>query len=101
MGCSSCGKMSGITLIQRIRRNNISSSDCIYTQDMLTDWLTSLKCAKNKNLTGIFNITVYRLNSYIGIVQSALNYSTNPCYFKAKLDEIKTLVDSIKTNGQC
>lgn len=101
MGCSSCGSLSGITQIKRIIRNNTPILDCIYTQDMLTDWLTTFKCVKTKNISALFNLTVYKLNSYLGIIQSALNYSTNPCYFKPKLDEISPLIDTIKTNGQC
>lgn len=102
MGCGSCNKsVSNISQIQRIVRRNISSEDCPYTQSTLLDWLSVLKCVKNKNLRATFNLTYQKLNLYLGLVQSAWNYSSNPCYFKTKLDEISTLIDIIKTNGQC
>lgn len=101
MGCSSCGKFASVMQVRNILRQPNVNTNCEYTVEILSDWLTALKCVKNKNLSTSFSITLVKLHSYIGIVKSAINYSTNICYFKVKLDEIKVLVDTIKTSGQC
>lgn len=103
MPCSSCGGVSGSSsqlraIVQQVQE---SLEPCSYTQENLSSWLIALNCVKTKGLYTNFSITSQKLNSYLGIVQSAVNYSTNPCYFRIKLDEIKIVIDNIQNSGQC
>lgn len=101
MGCPSCGRMSNIRQIQRIVRRVIKSEDCIYDIETLEEWIVILKCVKNNNLYTFLDIPPKKLNSYIGIVKSAINYSSNPCYFILSLEKIKIVIDKIKIDSEC
>lgn len=104
MGCSACNKMSvSASKVRSIIKQTIAVSveDCQYTQEILEDWLSLLTCVKANSYFDLFNIASSKINSFIGTVKSAIRYSTNPCYFKLTLDEIKPLIDKIKTTNRC
>lgn len=102
MGCQICGGISGtLSQVRRIVRNQIIIENCEYTQDILTQWLDLFICVKSKNLFEIFHISAPKVNSYLGIIQSSINYSTNPCYFKIRLDEINPIAIQIQNSEQC
>src|ERR1035437_5578571 len=78
----------------------IITGDCEYTNELLTEWKRLLECIKSKNTFDIFNTNYVKVNSYLGIVQSAINYKTYPCYFIQQLDKMKGLIESIKNSGK-
>lgn len=72
---------------------------CNYTAELLKDWLnklTNLKTSQNPDLVGI---TYPLLNSYIGYVRSALNYTNNICYFSKELAPIVQVINKIDNAG--
>ena len=77
------------------------TGDCDYTHELLEEWKRLLECVKSNNTFDIFNTNHVKINSYLGIVQSAINYKTYPCYFIQQLDKMKGLIESIKNSGKC
>jgi len=103
MACSSCGGVSASSAQVRkiVRLQEEPIQPCNYTQEMLSSWLIYFQCVKTNNLYSFFNITSAKVNSIIGTIKSAINYSTNPCYFKIKLDEIQPIELVIQNSGKC
>lgn len=104
MGCG-CGASqvtvapnSGVVL-QPLTYN--SSENCIYTIEQLHVWLTKLICCKDKGLYLQLGSNAQTINKYLGIVMSAINYPSNPCYFKNDLDIISDFIILIANTGQC
>lgn len=84
-----------------VQMQRIEDPNCIYTFEVLNEYKDLLNCVKANNTVDLFNITMTKLNSYLGVVQSAINYTTNSCYFVAQLDEIQILIQDIKDSNQC
>lgn len=78
-----------------------SSVPCEYLPDQLKNWRIKLLCVKEKGIWVDLGITASKLNKYIGVVLSAINYTTNPCYFKTQLDEIASFMAVIINNETC
>lgn len=92
MGCGACAAAAA--------KNNQSYSlrkrqvvevniDCDYTKEIITNWLNALKCIKLNNKESQIGIDAYTRNRYLGILQSALNYPDNYCYFFTDLEAFK------------
>ena len=103
MGCSTCGGMSASSAQVRkiIQIRNEAVEPCEYTEETLNVWLSYFQCVKANDFYNFFKITPAKVNSIIGIIKSAVNYSTNPCYFKIKLDDIKPIELLIQNSGKC
>jgi hypothetical protein len=103
MGCSTCGKITTTAPVPVTQSSQILVNDptCTYTMDQLNNWSKILICCKDKMLYISLNISPSTLNQYLGIVLSALNYPTYPCYFKSQLDIIEDTIMMIQNTGQC
>lgn len=108
MGCncgsSASGSASRITSALRYEApaTNISFDGCTYTLEQLQDWLTKIKCFREKGLlANIPSVTNRLLNMYEGIVLSAVNYASNVCYFKKQLDDVQSFITVVISTGQC
>jgi hypothetical protein len=103
MGCASCGasRVGRIPPTQRTQVNFSVVENCPYTGEQLNVWLTKLICCKDKVLYKNLGITAPTMNKYLGIVMSALNYPTNPCYFQKELDIISEFIILIVNSGIC
>jgi hypothetical protein len=105
MGCSAClaaQKQSQNMVSPEYRISTNSSEPCDYTINTIKVWLEKVNCFKNKGL--YVNYTLFpkkKLNAYIGILLSALNHSSNICYFKNQLSEIETFILFISTIQEC
>jgi hypothetical protein len=86
---------------QQTVTNNISIEDCEYSMDQLRGWLDKLICCKDKGLYITLGISGPLMNKYLGDVMSALNYPTNPCYFKNSLDIIGDVIILINNSNLC
>jgi hypothetical protein len=103
MGCG-CGAgvvRSSPQVFVRQNTQTQAPADCQYTMDQLNSWLAQLICCKNKGLYTSLGINAPTMNKYLGIVMSALNYPTNPCYFQSQLGAIGDFVILIMNTGQC
>jgi len=74
---------------------------CEYEPEQLQTWRTLLICAKDKALYLDLGVPAHNVNKYLGIVISAINYNTNPCYFKSELDNIAAFIAVLVNTGKC
>jgi hypothetical protein len=79
----------------------IDPADCQYTMAQFEVWLAKLICCKDKRLYVQLGISASTMNRYLGIVMSALNYRTSPCYFQADLGPISDFIILLTNTGQC
>lgn len=74
---------------------------CDFNKEQLKEWRYKLICVKEKGLYVQLGIQAGRLNAHIGNVISAINYDTNPCYFKKQLEEAQEFIAVIVNNELC
>lgn len=103
MGCATCGASRVVMSAPLVRQqiNFAPVEGCTYTMEQLNAWLTKLICCKDKALYLSLKINAQIMNKYLGIVMSALNYPTNPCYFQNDLDIISNFIVLISGTQQC
>lgn len=106
MSCSSCGGGGGgapfsPAKVRQMAARNVVPGDCIYTAELLNEWRNLLLCIKNQNIYDIFGVNHVRVNAHLGIVQSAINYTTFPCYFSPQLEDMTPLIEAIKNSNKC
>lgn len=63
-------------------------TDCTVTKEQIETWLNLLQTAKKNGSS----VSEQLLNSNIGIMQSALNYPNNYCYYQQRIDIFKEFV---------
>lgn len=82
-----------------------SAANCMLDRDILLNWQSKLECVQQNNLynaSGIgLGIDTTTLNRLLGVVQSALNWSSNYCYFENQLGEVLGVITKIIASGQC
>lgn len=75
------------------------TGNCNYTVELLRGWLTKLTNLKSTQNVDLVGITYPLVNSYIGYVRSALNYTNNLCYFSKELAPIVQVIKKIDDAG--
>lgn len=100
MGCN-CAS----TYTTNVPINNITPivqpEDCELTGILITTWQSILQCVKDSNKLGLIGLNTVTANQYLGILQSAINYPDNYCYFIVKLQEFQiNILPRIVTNVQ-
>lgn len=71
------------------------NQDCPYTYSQLVAWLNQLEQVKSTDTYDIYHITLFKLNSDIGYLRSALNFPKNLCFYEAQLAAILQLINII------
>lgn len=77
--------VSGITYNNQPK---YSPTDCDYDNTILRNWYNMFDCIKKNSKHEEIGLTTAKVNSYIGYIQSALNYPDNFCFYKDVLDDI-------------
>lgn len=97
MGCLSCGQNQALINAQIHQHNYdynntlpLNSEPCDITLVILKSWKDILVCVKN--LGGISNLSIVQINSYLGYVQSAINYPDYYCYYRKPLEEFQNII---------
>lgn len=97
MGCSSCGSKSGSVTPQvhspqqgKVSVRSPKDSNCSFSGGILRIWYNKLKCVKDSNKLYAIGLTEFEANSYLGYIQSALNYPDNYCHFTENLTDYQT-----------
>lgn len=67
-------------------------SPCDITKENLIAWKYLLTCIKENNYYSQANIVEFTVNKFLGIIQSALNYPSDYCYFNEQLSYFKTFI---------
>ena len=79
----------------------VPSGDCQYTMSQFQAWLNKLICCRDKGLYTQLGVNAQTMNKYLGLVMSALNFPTSPCYFQSSLTPISDFIILITNTGQC
>ena len=102
-----CGCGSGSSSYNS-QKNTSSSNrtiieDCNITKENLLAWKALLQCIKNNQYYTQANTSEFTINQFLGIIQSALNYTNNYCYYNEQLEFFKTniLPNYINNVPQC
>jgi hypothetical protein len=87
MGCNTCGGgnagyVSG-TYTARIPR--VPDPNCTVTIEMLIQWRAILNCIKTAGKFEQAHLSEPELNTFLGLVQSAINYPDDYCYYMDRL----------------
>lgn len=99
MGCSTCSgggvvyNGSGFASNPNIPKRVITPAvDCLLTKEILARWKNTLKCIKNNNQLETIGLVNSSANQILGIIQSALNYPDNYCFYEQELSYFQTTV---------
>lgn len=65
------------------------SEDCPITKEIVKMWQKAVICVKAKGELSKINMTTRTANSVLGLIQSALNYPDNYCYYEAELRDFQ------------
>lgn len=88
-----CGK--GTSNIQSTLQNKTpvktitAPQDCFFNKEILQNYKNLLEQIKEKNIISEAGLTIKSINSYLGLVQSALNYPDNYCLFEQQLSDFR------------
>lgn len=107
-----CGACAAGAAIQASRKANgqayvfvgqpvTEAVPCEYDAAQLETWRKLLMCCKDKGIYLELNIPAHIINKFIGVTLSAINYNTNPCYFKQSLDEIAEFLPLLINTEKC
>lgn len=66
--------------------------NCQITGEILINWQRILNCIKSNQKYSLLNLTLTKVNMLLGIIQSAINYPDDYCYYEIALDEFKNIV---------
>ena len=102
MACPFCGQQI-IYASHESKQTNIATAgtNCEFTEAQLLSWKELLLCVKTNNLYADLGTTEGRVNSGLGMVASALNHTSNLCYFEKYLIELKPFILQILNLGKC
>ncbi len=90
MGCGCNKQINQVTSFTSTEVN----PDCSYTSEQLNIYKAVLFCIKQKELYVQTQTSEAVINSYLGIVTSAIYYPTNYCYFEDSLEKISTFLSN-------
>ena len=98
MGCG-CSSGSSIQMNSPVNPSDYSRNvrqreitDCNITSQILTTWKATLTCVKNSGKLQKINLSEHAANRLLGVLQSALNYPDNYCYYILQLDYFRDKV---------
>ena len=69
--------------------NNIINLNCGVTIELLEHWQKILFCIKNEDKTSLIYSNTVVINQYLGLIQSALNYPDNYCYYFEQIENFQ------------
>lgn len=102
MGCGCGNTQSSQPLNTTGFAGTNSTGDCTYTKEQCANWLVICRCmSDNGYYTQIPNMTQFRINLYIGILQSVANYNGSPCIYQNELAEIEAFINVVTSMNLC
>lgn len=92
MACSKCN--GGGNLSYQVHYSGTPSNElkmaianCEITKELLLKYTQLLECCKENNKLSDIGLSTIQYHSYMGYLQSALNYPDNYCYYIIKIQE--------------
>lgn len=99
--CSSCNRSPYNTPVNNIVYKQPSLEDnCQYTLNMVLAWKDILFCIRDQGLVEQANLTNPKLNSFMGILLSAIN-TNSACFFEQELNTIRPYILNIINLNLC
>jgi hypothetical protein len=98
MGCSTCQQSH--KLAQTLQAK-VYKQECQYDSEKLEAWKNLLLCVKENELYEAVDVEANKINSFLGIVLSAIRYNKIPCYFEKQLSVIEPTIFKIINTQQC
>lgn len=80
-------------------QQSIINQNCGMTRAILNNWYKMLACVKRNEYGERVNLAVVQMNQMLGVIQSALNYPDNYCYFYEQLEYFQTNVLQLIVNN--
>lgn len=80
------------SFISRSNNSTPSNTDCDITLENLTTYKNMLLCIRNNNKYVQAKIAFTTVNMYMGIIQSALNYPDNYCYYMESIANFQSSI---------
>lgn len=72
---------------------------CTLTKEILEQWKAKLECVISNNKQADIGLSFRDENRYIGLIQSALNYPDDYCFFESQLNTFKlSILPKINNN---
>lgn len=95
-GCSGSGSSVNVPVGRLSQLPNTpmkaKTENCELTQEIITNWKTLLECVVSKELLHAINLSKLQANQYLGLLQSALNYPDDYCYYDIQLNLFKEAI---------
>lgn len=94
MACGSCGSRTSFTLFEEPVYSSApqTTENCPFTLEMLNNFKVKLRCLKEEALYESLGLTETKVNSYLGIVISSINYRVNYCRFEKELEKVQDVI---------
>lgn len=95
MGCG-CGGGSNVAITyngsneEAVRVYRPPTVDCNFDTTILLKYQSMLQCCKDTGKLSLIELTTKECNSYLGYLQSALNYPDNYCYYYEQVNNFST-----------
>jgi hypothetical protein len=96
--CGSSTIYSQPTITQRTVTIN---TECEFNEGILNNWKLKLECVKDKSLYNDIQSSEKEINSFLGVLISALSNLQNICYFENHLQAIAPTIIKIINTGKC
>lgn len=101
MACGHCNKSSVFSSGIQRRSSNRTIEECDYTVELVSNWKDILHCIKEKDTNTQYGISDIMINSFLGIVLSAINLNDDICYLRKRLDKVYPYIITIINSGGC
>lgn len=75
------------------------NNGCGLDKDILTTWQKMLQCVKKNQKQENINLYISQINQLLGVIQSALNFPDNYCYYYEQLEYFKDNVLPLIVNN--
>lgn len=83
------------------QRTVVTNTNCEFNEGIVNNWKLKLECVKEKSLYNDIQSSEKEINSFLGVVISALSNLQNICYFSGHLQAIAPTIIKIINTGQC
>lgn len=100
-GCTASKKDTTTQTVAAAPTVLATNGDCPFTKEQCAEWLVRVQCVRDNGFYTQFNMTLYDVNLYIGVLMSVGNYGGSPCFFDYELREIQNFIMILTANNIC
>jgi hypothetical protein len=103
MACAPCAAAAAAAYakVKSASSSNTVPAESNYTVSQLQIWLTKLNCIKLQNKYFMYNTNPTTINSYLGIVASAIRNAEYIVNFENELNKINSFIIFVISKNDC